>query len=397
MFYLKWLEIEIEKIMKKLIILFFVSFLGNAVADPTPWPFSVARMEQAVFRLEFSPRTFREPNKTGFIIEVSGRTYIVTTFQAIKDWDPEEGIHRIINKKGRALKAKGLTSFSFLHNLALIEVEDYVGPVLKLADFNGKDSSVYMLGFPGGNLKQMQAESVKPVGNGTLLGVRDIPLAIPGSSGGPVFNNKGKVIGVISTGYNYQVQFRKAHLINDLFKTNGNNEQSNGSVNQWIQKEMYSVLELARMGNPEARYALADDFHQTYQKTRDPIFSQWALDWYKKAAEHGHFMAQMRLGLMYRTGEGVIQDLKESEKWFKMAANQNRNPLAKFSLARTLIAAAESQEGFQEGIKLMRELVEEGFKPAQDDMEKMKLTANTQGESEYLKPINEDCNPSHFQ
>ena len=45
--------------------------------------------------------------------------------------------------------------------------------------------------------------------------------------------------------------------------------------------------------------------------------------WYRKAAEQGHAGAQLRLGSMYETGKGVLQDDLEAVKWYRMAAEQD--------------------------------------------------------------------------
>ncbi|MBU25119.1 MAG: hypothetical protein CMD99_03710 [Gammaproteobacteria bacterium] len=41
-----------------------------------------------------------------------------------------------------------------------------------------------------------------------------------------------------------------------------------------------------------------------------------------KAAEQGHAESKHDLGRMYYTGEGVLQNDKESFKWFRKAAEQ---------------------------------------------------------------------------
>jgi TPR repeat protein len=45
-----------------------------------------------------------------------------------------------------------------------------------------------------------------------------------------------------------------------------------------------------------------------------------ALQWFRKAAEHGHAQAQYNLGNMYLKGQGVTQDREEARKWFTRAA-----------------------------------------------------------------------------
>lgn len=351
---------------------FFSSFLMIVLAENSEgqWPFSAAHREKAVFHMEIAHQSsFKTSDKTGFVTNISGKTYAVTTFQAIRELASEK-TYRIKNKEGQVLEVKeeDLIGLSFMDNLAVFEVESYEGPVLELADFNGSDS-VYMLGFPGGNLKRMEAQNVNSVGNGTLFGVRDIPIKIPGSSGGPVFDDRGKVIGVVSTGNEYQVQFVKSSHLSGLL-TNG--KSNNQKIAEWITEEVLATFEMAESGDSEAQYALAEDFYQTYQKIRDPALSQEAVNLYKKAAKQGHFVALMRLGLMYRTGEGVLSYLKESEKWLRLAvSHKKKNIQADFSLALTLTDRRNSEDKFQEGMNLLEKLREKDFQPAREEIKKI--------------------------
>ncbi len=47
-----------------------------------------------------------------------------------------------------------------------------------------------------------------------------------------------------------------------------------------------------------------------------------AVKWYRKAAEQGYALAQVKLGGMYGSGRGVPQDHKEAIKWCRKAAMQ---------------------------------------------------------------------------
>ncbi|MFN0317365.1 MAG: tetratricopeptide repeat protein, partial [Burkholderiales bacterium] len=48
-----------------------------------------------------------------------------------------------------------------------------------------------------------------------------------------------------------------------------------------------------------------------------------ALTWYRKAAEQGHAPGQYAIAQMYATGEGVVRDLAEARRWWKLAAAQD--------------------------------------------------------------------------
>ena len=51
----------------------------------------------------------------------------------------------------------------------------------------------------------------------------------------------------------------------------------------------------------------------------------------KEMAEQGNVNAQVAIGLMYETGEGVVQDYKQAFKWCMKAAEQGIH-LAQYSL-----------------------------------------------------------------
>jgi TPR repeat protein len=56
-----------------------------------------------------------------------------------------------------------------------------------------------------------------------------------------------------------------------------------------------------------------------------------AFKWFRKAAEQGHSIAQVDLGLMYLRGEGVAKNPDEAVKWFSLSAEQG-NDIAQFHL-----------------------------------------------------------------
>jgi uncharacterized protein len=47
-----------------------------------------------------------------------------------------------------------------------------------------------------------------------------------------------------------------------------------------------------------------------------------AIEWYQKAAEQGDVSAQFKLGVMYRSGEGMPKNAVKAAEWFKKAAAQ---------------------------------------------------------------------------
>jgi uncharacterized protein len=44
--------------------------------------------------------------------------------------------------------------------------------------------------------------------------------------------------------------------------------------------------------------------------------------WFRLAAEQGHVNAQMVLGIMYKNGRGVPQDYVQAHTWFNLAASR---------------------------------------------------------------------------
>lgn len=59
------------------------------------------------------------------------------------------------------------------------------------------------------------------------------------------------------------------------------------------------------------------------------------LEWYRRAGEAGHTKAQYKLGLMYYTGMGVEQSVKQAVTWLQPAADVGL-PQAMYWLAMCL-------------------------------------------------------------
>lgn len=85
---------------------------------------------------------------------------------------------------------------------------------------------------------------------------------------------------------------------------------------------------LAEQGNPEAEVLLGK-IESTSQGL--PLDFDKALKWFKAAAEQGSADGQLQLGLLYLSGASGTKDTTEGLKWLKLSANQG-NPDAQLNL-----------------------------------------------------------------
>ena len=63
------------------------------------------------------------------------------------------------------------------------------------------------------------------------------------------------------------------------------------------------------------------DFDKGFSAAKNGDYAT-ALNELRPLAEQGHVQAQYILGVMYRKGEGVVQDYKAAVKWYRLAAEQ---------------------------------------------------------------------------
>ena len=84
----------------------------------------------------------------------------------------------------------------------------------------------------------------------------------------------------------------------------------------------------AEQGHSDAQYNLGWMYNEGKGVIQD---YKESVKWYTKAAEQGLAEAQYNLGYMYANEQGVIQDYKEAAKWWKKSAEQGYSK-SQFSL-----------------------------------------------------------------
>lgn len=84
-----------------------------------------------------------------------------------------------------------------------------------------------------------------------------------------------------------------------------------------------------------------------------------AVKWYRLAAEQGLADAQLKLELMYFTGEGVIKNKVYAHMWFNIAGSKGAENGTKI---RDLIARTLTPEQIAKAQELAQECVKKGYK-----------------------------------
>ena len=76
---------------------------------------------------------------------------------------------------------------------------------------------------------------------------------------------------------------------------------------------------LAGAGDASAQYVLGVIYSTGQGVLQDNVE---AVKWYRLAADQGYAQAQFNLGVMYSNGQGIPQDYAEAVKWWRLAADQ---------------------------------------------------------------------------
>ena len=89
-----------------------------------------------------------------------------------------------------------------------------------------------------------------------------------------------------------------------------------------------------------------------------------AAKWFRKATDQGNAEAQFNLGNMYKHGQGVEVNYAEAAKWFRKAADQG-NAEAQLSLGNAYDDGEGVEENKAEAAKWFRKAADQGYAEAQ--------------------------------
>jgi len=87
------------------------------------------------------------------------------------------------------------------------------------------------------------------------------------------------------------------------------------------------LMKLAEQGFDAAQYALGDMYYDGGEEDEVPIDDKKAIEWYSKAAEQGHALAQFKVAAMYEFRSYTPRDeapnnYKKAVEWYSKAAEQ---------------------------------------------------------------------------
>jgi TPR repeat protein len=127
-------------------------------------------------------------------------------------------------------------------------------------------------------------------------------------------------------------------------------------------EEIAELRARAEQGDAEAQFALAVRYDNAEGLPRDPVA---AANWYRFAADSGHGLGQLHLGLMFNVGDvGFERDDKEAAAWFLKAAEQGISD-AQFNLGLMYYNAEGVEQDDALAFKWFSAAAEQGHAKAQ--------------------------------
>jgi len=155
--------------------------------------------------------------------------------------------------------------------------------------------------------------------------------SFPGSSGSPLVNAQGEVVGIETAAVsgrpnlNFAIPVERFSGLSSNYRELPAAPGAKTPVRAEVQRPdahpaaLEKDMQMADGGDPAAQVRVAVRYERG-QEVSQNCFE--ALDLYRKAADQGDLRGQYHLGRMYYSGECMGKDLGEAAKWMKTAAER---------------------------------------------------------------------------
>ena len=277
---------------------------------------------QAVFKIQIPFKiqnyTWGEVSGSGFFA-FNNRLFI-TNFHVLSsildeiirpDWS--EAVFSDQNGVKRDFRIKGVKFVSLMHDLAVLEIEGYDGPVLNFAE-GPPEAPVYIIGHPEGR-DQKILSVLEPFEAGSHYGVFLEPFnlhydrqSLSGMSGGPMVNSEGKALSVFANmflggAYAFLLTKKADILIKNLDSLLAPlPPEAQGEINLWAAKDLIDqdrknfIAQALSGRNLEARFMLFFEHPERSPANHYPEISSlppFAIEDFGAAAAYsGHPLAE---------------------------------------------------------------------------------------------------------
>ena len=330
--------------------------LSFAMADSSAHEISsqLDNSERAVWKISIleadeSERSRVVMNGTGFFV---GANRVITNFHVISPMlgRPENDI--VLSQGENTAFVKRVLALSAVYDLALLEVER--GPIYPLilkeevpvfereeedANFLSlredpprPDEDLFITAYPGGVFTRIRKTGDISYEDSQHYGFSVSKSGLHGTSGSPVLDKQGQVVGVVFGGLNNFLDVIRVNYLREFIAGDTGIKCPNFSFNKvvgfavaeaCIKEEIENLKELAEEDSTHAQFKLAlmyfkgvgvnQDLTQTFQ-------------WVKRSSDQSYALAQYYLALMYFNSLGVDLDLNQAFQWIERSAEQGYAP-----------------------------------------------------------------------
>jgi hypothetical protein len=309
---------------------FAILWTGSAAAD-TDWADLVKKVQPStVIIYVLDPTGKPVVQGSGFFFRYYG--HLITNYHVLG----KATTAKVRTPDGKEFKVKSILAEDEPDDLveALVDVSYGSVPYLVAAGTApAVGEPVMVIGSPMGVDKVTSQGNVHTTMEVSRLGRCIVHSAhsFPGSSGSPVVNAQGEVIGIETAALVGKPDINFAIPVDRFsgLSPNYRELQSPPTADQGVRPVVIGPdsqadaikkdMQLADSGDPAAQVRLAVRYEQG-QDVSQNCFE--ALNLYRKAADQGNLPAQFRLGRMYFSGECMGQNLSEAVKWMRTAAER---------------------------------------------------------------------------